>query len=128
MFMIAMLIALVGYAVYPTAPPRLMAEWGFTDSIQQFTGIKIEQGPGSALFNAYAGCAIDARLLRADDRGGDGPVGLIALLKLLWCLYPLCVVFVVIATGNHYLTDVFLGALTGPRPRLSHTVSLPRSA
>ena len=33
MFMIAMAIALVGYAVYPTAPPRLMPEWGFTDSI-----------------------------------------------------------------------------------------------
>ena len=27
-------------------------------------------------------------------------------------MYPLFVVFVVIATGNHYLTDVFLGALT----------------
>ena len=33
MFMIAMAIALVGYALYPTAPPRLMPEWGFTDSI-----------------------------------------------------------------------------------------------
>ena len=33
MFMIAMGIALVGYAVYPTAPPRLMPEWGFTDSV-----------------------------------------------------------------------------------------------
>jgi cytochrome bd-type quinol oxidase subunit 2 len=30
-FMIAMAIALIGYAVYPTAPPRLMPEWGFTD-------------------------------------------------------------------------------------------------
>ena len=38
MFMIAMLIALVGYSVYPTAPPRLMPQWGFTDAIQQFTG------------------------------------------------------------------------------------------
>ena len=31
MFMVAMVIALVGYAMYPTAPPRLMPEWGFTD-------------------------------------------------------------------------------------------------
>ena len=38
MFMIAMAIALVGYALYPTAPPRLMPEWGFTDSIAQFLG------------------------------------------------------------------------------------------
>jgi membrane-associated phospholipid phosphatase len=27
-------------------------------------------------------------------------------------LYPLAITFVVVATGNHYLTDVFLGALT----------------
>src|SRR6202020_3300729 len=43
-FMIAMAIALVGSAVYPTAPPRLMPEWGFTDSIQQMTGVTVEKG------------------------------------------------------------------------------------
>src|SRR5438445_2790578 len=51
MFMIAMAIALVGYAVYPTAPPRLMPEWHFTDSIQQFTGVTVEKGPGSAFLD-----------------------------------------------------------------------------
>ncbi len=39
MFIIAMLIALVGYAVFPTAPPALMPEWGFTDAISQFLGV-----------------------------------------------------------------------------------------
>ena len=32
--------------------------------------------------------------------------------KILWALYPLLITFVVVATANHYLTDVFLGALT----------------
>jgi hypothetical protein len=32
--------------------------------------------------------------------------------KVAWCVYPLFISFVVIATGNHYLTDVFLGAVT----------------
>ena len=32
--------------------------------------------------------------------------------KIAWALYPLLVTFVVVATANHYLTDVFLGALT----------------
>ena len=36
MFMIAMAIGLVGYWLYPAAPPRLMPEWGFTDSISRF--------------------------------------------------------------------------------------------
>ena len=35
MFMIAMAIALVGYAVFPTAPPRFMPEWGFIDTRRQ---------------------------------------------------------------------------------------------
>jgi membrane-associated phospholipid phosphatase len=32
--------------------------------------------------------------------------------KVAWLLYPLVISFVVVATGNHYLTDVFLGLLT----------------
>jgi membrane-associated phospholipid phosphatase len=35
------------------------------------------------------------------------PIAMIA-----WALYPLFISFVVIATGNHYLTDVVLGAIT----------------
>ena len=33
MFMIAMAIALVAYVVFPTAPPRFVPEWGFTDTV-----------------------------------------------------------------------------------------------
>ena len=57
MFMIAMAIALVGYWLYPTAPPRLMPEWGFTDAISQFvtggTG-SIDFGPTKEFVNFYA--------------------------------------------------------------------------
>src|SRR5579863_5345269 len=38
MLMISMAIALVGYAVYPTAPPRFMPEWGFFDPVADVTG------------------------------------------------------------------------------------------
>ena len=31
---------------------------------------------------------------------------------MLWRVYPVFITFVVIATGNHYFTDVVLGALT----------------
>ena len=33
MFMVAMGLALVRYVAYPTAPPRFMPEWGFTDTV-----------------------------------------------------------------------------------------------
>src|SRR5918998_2951608 len=54
MFMVAMGIALVGYAAFPTAPPRLMPEWGFADSVAQFTGVDPRTGSAAALFNPFA--------------------------------------------------------------------------
>ena len=56
MFMIAMAIALVGYIVFPTAPPRFMPEWGFIDSVSDFTGVHVSHASASmnALFNPYA--------------------------------------------------------------------------
>jgi membrane-associated phospholipid phosphatase len=112
MFMIAMAIALVGYALYPTAPPRLMPEWHFTDSIQQFTGITVEKGPGSALLNFYA--AVPSMHVCFALMVGIPMSRLVRHrpVKLLWLLYPVLIAFVVVATGNHYLTDVFLGGMT----------------
>ena len=48
MFMIAMVIALVAYAVFPTAPPRFMPEWGFIDTVSDFTGVHVETAHGAA--------------------------------------------------------------------------------
>ena len=112
-FMIAMAIALVGYALYPTAPPRLLPEWGFTDTIRQLTGVTFEKsGPTSALLNFYAAVPsmhvcfalmVGWPMSRLTHRR---PI------KVLWLIYPVLIAFVVMATGNHYLTDVVLGALT----------------
>ncbi len=113
--MIAMALALIGYALYPTAPPRLMPEWGFTDSISQFvtggTGW-VDNGPTKAFMNFYAAVPsmhvcfatiVGFTMFRLTRR---------RVVRIAWSLYPLLVTFVVIATANHYLTDVFLGALT----------------
>ena len=113
MFMIAMAIALVGYAVYPTAPPRLMPEWGFTDSISQFLGtFHFDDGPGKAFMNFYA--AVPSMHVCFALLIGWPMSRLVKSwpAKVAWRLYPLWITFVVVATGNHYLTDVFLGAVT----------------
>lgn len=112
MFMISMLIALVGYSLYPTAPPRLMQQWGFTDAIQQSTGITIEHGAAGSLLNAYA--AVPSMHVCFALMVGIPMSRLVhnRVARSLWMIYPLFIVFVVVATGNHYLTDVFLGALT----------------
>ena len=54
MFMVAMGIALVLYAAYPTAPPRFMPEWGFQDSVAHFTGLTVEGSSADALYNPFA--------------------------------------------------------------------------
>lgn len=113
MFMVAMAIALVGYALYPTAPPRLMPEWGFTDSISQFLGVPhLDYGPEHAFLNFYA--AVPSMHVCFAIMVGWPMVRLVTsrAAKSLWAIYPLFITFVVVATGNHYLTDAFLGALT----------------
>ena len=111
-FMIAMAIALIGYAVYPTAPQRLMPEWGFTDSIRQFTGFTVEDHSVKALLNLYA--AVPSIHVCFAILVGWPMAKLVRRpwLKALWLLYPLLITFVVVATGNHFLNDAFLGAVT----------------
>lgn len=112
MFMVAMAIALVGYAAFPTAPPRLMPEWGFTDSVAMFTGVRVENEPVSALLNLYAAVpsmhVCFALMVGWSLARLVGPMPL----KVVWFLYPFLVTFVVVATGNHYLLDAVLGAMT----------------
>lgn len=113
--MISMGLALIGYWLYPTAPPRLMPEWGFTDSISQFvTGGTswIDYGPAKAVTNFYA--AVPSMHVCFAVIIGFSMVRLLKrrVARVLWALYPVMITFVVVATANHFLTDVFLGALT----------------
>jgi membrane-associated phospholipid phosphatase len=116
MFLVAMGIALVLYAVYPTAPPRLMPEWGFTDSISQFLGLGglhfDSNSATKAFLNAYA--AVPSMHVCFAIMIGWPMAKLVRRrpAKIIWALYPLFITFVVVATGNHYLTDAFLGAVT----------------
>ena len=113
MFIIAMLIALVGYAVFPTAPPALMPEWGFTDAISQVLGVShVDSGAASAFVNIYA--AVPSMHVCFAVMTGFSMRRLVRrrAARIAWSVYPLWITFVVVATGNHYFTDVFLGALT----------------
>jgi membrane-associated phospholipid phosphatase len=112
MFLIAMGIALVGYTLYPTAPPRLMPEWGFTDSVAAFTGVRVENEPVSALLNLYA--AVPSMHVCFALMVGWPLARLVKPrpLKVVWFLYPFLVTFVVVVTGNHYFLDAVLGAMT----------------
>lgn len=115
MFMISMGLALVGYWLYPTAPPRLMQEWGFTDAVSQFlygNAHWVDNSAGKAFLNFYA--AVPSMHVCFAVMIGFSMARLVKrrAAKIAWRLYPVFVTFVVVATANHYLTDVFLGAVT----------------
>jgi hypothetical protein len=114
MFMIGMLIALVGYVVFPTAPPRFMPEWGFIDSVSDFTGVHVSHASSSmsALLNPYA--AVPSMHVAFALMIG-WPLAKLArhrLVKVLWFVYPFLMAFVIVATANHFIFDALLGALT----------------
>jgi len=111
MLMVAMGIALVGYALYPTAPPRFMGEWGFVDSVSDFTGIPQDSVAVNALFNPFA--AVPSMHVAFALMLGWTLAHLVRrrVWKVLWFLYPFLITFVVVATGNHWVIDAVLGAL-----------------
>jgi membrane-associated phospholipid phosphatase len=110
MFMIAMGLALVGYLVYPTAPPRFLPEWGFTDTVSSFVGEAAENS-ANVLYNPYA--AVPSMHVAFALMIGIPAIRLVKRrsLKLLWAAYPVLVTYVVVVTGNHFWLDAALGAL-----------------
>ena len=104
-------LALVGYLAYPTAPPRFMPEWGFSDSVAQFTGLTSQNSSADALYNPFA--AIPSMHVAFALMLGV-PMAVMSrrwIAKVAWSVYPALVTFVVVATANHWWFDAFTGAL-----------------
>ena len=110
MFLVAMGLALVLYVAYPTAPPRFMPEWGFTDTVADLVG-KGAENTANVLYNPYA--AVPSMHIAFALMISIPAVKLVRrrALKVLWAAYPGIVSFVVVATGNHFWIDGALGAL-----------------
>jgi membrane-associated phospholipid phosphatase len=114
MFMIAMAIALVGYMVFPTAPPRFMPEWGFMDTVSAITPVNVSHTSTSmsTLFNPYA--AVPSMHVAFALMIG-WPLALLvrtSVVRVLWIVYPFVMTFVIVVTANHFILDALLGALT----------------
>jgi membrane-associated phospholipid phosphatase len=111
MFMVAMGLALVGYAAFPTAPPRFMPEWGFTDSVASFTGVSADSASADLLFNPFA--AVPSMHVAFALMIGTTMATMARRrwARALWWSYAPVVTFVVVATANHWWLDAFLGAL-----------------
>jgi membrane-associated phospholipid phosphatase len=109
-FIGTMAIAIAIHAVFPTAPPRLLTQHGFVDTIFSFSGVDQDQGAISALVNKYAA-------VPSVHVGFALIVGVTASIlarrrwaKVLWACYPLLMLYIVVATGNHFWFDGLVGA------------------
>ena len=102
-------LAIVGFVVYPTAPPRL-AGVGIVDTVSG-GHVDLNRGLVSSLYNPYAALPsmhvgyaviVAAALLRHGRR---------PLARTIGALYPPFVLLVIVATGNHFFLDAAAGAL-----------------
>ena len=126
MFMIAMGLALVGYVAYPTAPPRYMPEWCFTDTVAAFVGEAAEQS-ANVLYNPFA--AVPSMHVAFALMIAIPAIRLVRrrALKLAWGLYPIVVTFVVMVTANHFWLDAALGALVAAISATAASYALARA-
>ncbi|MFJ4808066.1 bifunctional glycosyltransferase 87/phosphatase PAP2 family protein [Streptomyces longwoodensis] len=130
----ATLLALVGFWLYPLAPPRLMPHLGIIDTVhgvQDFS--QPDYGTLTALTNQYAA-------MPSLHFGWSLWCGLVIAIvapkwwmKALGLLHPLFTVSAIVATGNHWVLDAVGGAvvvaagfaltyaLQGPRGRMTST-------
>ena len=103
-------LALVGYLVFPAAPPRL-AGLGFTDTVSKSAGVNLSSDLLGALYNPVA--AVPSLHFGYALLVG---VGVAALARRRWvrvagALYPVAMLYIIVATGNHFFVDAALGGL-----------------
>jgi len=111
MFMVAMALAIVGYAIVPTAPPRLFPQEGFVDTITDFAQVNHDSGLVKLFINPYA--AIPSMHVAFSTM--IGVTGILVAQhrssKILWAAYPVLVFWVVVVTANHFWIDGAAGLL-----------------
>jgi PAP2 superfamily len=108
-------IALVVYALYPVAPPRMMPDLGITDVMRSYAGYgwwgdaaSAPRGIGDATnqFAAMPSMHFGWALWCSIQMWGFGS----RPLRVLAVAYPAMLTVVVLGTGNHFLLDVVGGA------------------
>ena len=108
-FFLANAFALAVFVVFPVAPPRLMTNEGFIDTLSIISGIDLHGGSLSGWFNPFA--AVPS--MHFGYALMIGVVGAVLVrsfvLRVLLLTYPLLVFLTIVGTGNHYVLDALAG-------------------
>ena len=117
--LLANLVGLLGFWLWPTAPPWMFPGKGFVDGVNHSSALL------QSLGNTYAAMPS----LHAADALIVGWFLVVSSrtiwAKALWALWPIWVWFCVIATANHYVLDVLAGIGVAVAALLA-TAYLPR--
>ncbi|SHG56947.1 PAP2 superfamily protein [Jatrophihabitans endophyticus] len=106
------LVALAGFALYPLAPPRLMPEFAYVDTLVKFhtwgslasPAVAQHSNQYAAMPSLHIGWALWAGIaIFACARH--------RWVKALGLAYPLATLVVIVGTANHFLLDAVGGAL-----------------
>lgn len=108
--MIATGVALIGFWLYPLAPPRFLHSEGFVDPVTALHSLGLYASDASgSLTNQYAA-------MPSMHAGWSLWCGLVLVrlasqrwAKLLGVLYPATTVIVILSTANHYVLDAVAG-------------------
>ena len=122
-FAVTLLMALVGFVLFPLAPPRMLpSSEGFVDTLVAYGPQYYGDHEGKSLFNGYgtfpslvnvyaampsmhvAWSAIAGALLAVSLPGSR-------LALLAGVLHPILMGVAVVVTANHYVLDVLIGGL-----------------
>lgn len=110
MVLAAMAISLLGYVLYPTAPPRFIPEMGLDPSPSVTGNEPLVLFSADPLYNPFAAVPsmhVGLAIVFASSLALLTPR---RPLRVVLLAYPLLMTYVVIASGNHFWIDAVLGA------------------
>ena len=120
-------LALVGYVLYPAAPPRLTQGLGFADTVSTHTGLNLSSDLLGSLYNPIA--AVPSLHFGYALIVGVALARLARTRTMRWvgASYPAAMLLIIVATGNHFFFDAFAGAVVVAAGwRTAHVLVRPR--
>lgn len=110
------LVSLVGFFLFPTAPPRLLEGTTYVDTMARFEGWGWWSGSASAAPHGLEGLTNQFAALPSLHCAWSLWCGFLLVrygrhrvTRVLGVLYPSATLFVVMSTSNHYLLDAVAG-------------------
>jgi len=103
-------ISLVVYVLYPVAPPRL-AGLGFADTVTDHAGLNLSSDLLGSLYNPYA--AVPSLHFGYALLVGValGTLAAHRWLRIAGYAYPVAMLLIIVATGNHFVFDAAAGGV-----------------